>query len=233
MSKFDGAAFGEQIVAAVKAHLQPLREALGASKAENSALGGRIEALEARMPIAGPEGPKGEKGADGLPGNDGAPGLHGKDGRNGADGKDGPPGLDGKDGVPGLDGKDGKDGAPGEPGPPGRDGQPGVPGRDGQDGLGFDDLDIEHDGERGFTFRLRRGDRQKEWSFIMPVMLYRGVWAKDGRYSRGDAVTWRGSLWVAKAETSAKPDEASSAWTLCAKKGRDGKDAGRSEGARP
>ena len=55
----------------------------------------RIAVLEARQPVAGPQGP---------PGRDG---LNGKDGAEGRDGRDGADGLNGKDGVPGRDGKDG------------------------------------------------------------------------------------------------------------------------------
>jgi integrin beta 3 len=265
VSQFDGAAFGLKIVEMVKGHLQPLRDALDAAKAENVALRARIDVLEARSAVPGPEGqpgkdgavgPAGEPGAPGRDGTDGAPGLDGKDGAPGRDGstgpagKDGEPGRDGRDGVDGAPGLDGRDGAPGPAGPqgpqgergpsglqgerglqgeqglPGRDGQPGVPGRDGKDGLGFDDLDVDYDGARTFTFRLQRGDRTKEFAFTVPVMLYQGVW-QERSYEPGDSVTWRGSLWVARAATDSKPDEASTAWTLCAKKGRDGKDAAR------
>lgn len=192
--------------------------------------------------LPGPQGDRGERGEpgldgkDGAPGRDGAPGLDGKDGAPGAcgakgergdpgpQGERGEQGLTGEDGTPGLQGLAGERG---EKGLDGRDGQPGVPGRDGKDGLGFDDLTITHDGERGLAFMLQRGERTKEFAFTVPAMIYRGVWIEKA-WTRGDAVTWRGSLWIATRDTSTKPDEASSDWVLAAKKGRkggDGKDA--------
>jgi integrin beta 3 len=268
MSKpFDGAEFGRQMVDAVKAHLQPLKDALDAAKAENVALRARIEALEGRAAVPGPMGPQGEAGADGAPGldgRDGAPGpagpagergiegkagpqgeqgpagiagLDGKDGAPGRDGADGAPGLDGKDGAPGRDGKPGERGQAGErgekglDGKDGRDGLPGVQGRDGKDGLGFDDLHVEHDGARTITFRLARGERTKEFTFKVPVVIDAGVWREGSEYEPGDGVTWRGSYWIAQKGTTAKPDDGNADWRLAVKKGRDGKDAVRTVGA--
>jgi hypothetical protein len=87
---------------------------------------------------------------------------------------------------------------------------------------------VQHDGERGFTFRFIRGDVVKEFGrFIVPAMIYRGVFQSSKTYEPGDTVTWDGSLWLAKKTTTAKPDQASQesqqAWALCAKRGRDGK----------
>ena len=104
-----------------------------------------------------------------------------------------------------VTGTDGKDGAPGAP------------------GLGFDDLDVIHDGERTITLRFARGDQVKEFSAVLPVVLDRGVW-REGEYRKGDAVSWAGSLWIAQEDTSEKPD-AGKGWRLAVKRGRDGKDA--------
>lgn len=98
------------------------------------------------------------------------------------------------------------------------------PGPRGNDGMGFDDMKFLHDGERGFSFEFVRGKEKKEYSFSIPAMIYREVYRDGDKYVKGDAVTWGGSLWVAKTETSAKPGE-NSDWTLCAKRGRDGKEA--------
>jgi hypothetical protein len=94
--------------------------------------------------------------------------------------------------------------------------------KDGTDGFGFDDLNVEHDGERGFVLRFLRGDRTKEFSFALPVVLDRGVW-RGGGYKSGDAVTWAGSLWIAQKDTDTKPDSGEG-WRLAVKRGRDGKD---------
>ncbi len=55
---------------------------------------------------------------------------------------------------------------------------------------------------------------------------YRGVWREQQVYRLGDLVTARGSMWHANLpETTARPGDGSSAWTLAVKAGRDGKDA--------
>lgn len=103
----------------------------------------------------------------------------------------------------------------------GKDGEPGAAGRD---GFNLEDFDAEvmEDGRTVLlSFTGKHMDYKVELGF--GVMLYRGVW-KEGEYEKGDTVTWGGSLWHCDvAKTSAKPGDAD--WTLCAKKGRDGKDA--------
>lgn len=121
-------------------------------------------------------------------------------------------------------------GPKGEPGRDGRDGLPGLlglPGVDGQDGLGFDDLSVVHDGERGFTVRFVRGEHVKAFAFRLPVVIYRGVFAEGQSYEQGDAVTFGGHMWIAKTATTLKPDftpAAAKDWTLAVKEGRRGKD---------
>jgi hypothetical protein len=110
----------------------------------------------------------------------------------------------------------GKDGQPGEAG---KDGEPG---RDGADGLGFEDMSIEHDGERGFVLRFERGQIKKEFPFTIPSVIDRGVW-REGQYQKGDGATWAGSFFIAQRDTTDKP-ETSDAWRLSVKRGRDGKD---------
>lgn len=102
-------------------------------------------------------------------------------------------------------------------------GEKGEPGQDGKDGLGFDDLTVEHDGERGVVLRFQRGDVVKEFPLTFDVVLDRGVYKAGQEYAKGDAVTWGGSLWIAQKETSAKPEGGD--WRLAVKRGRDGKDA--------
>lgn len=167
--------------------------------------------------------------------------------------KDGVDGRDGRDGVDGKDGEDGKDGksftlkdadellqekmARWEldferrataalekaidrmPKP-----KDGVDGKDGADGLGFDDMQVEYDGERGVTLKFARGDRVKSVSLRIPVVIDRGVYRANESYEPGDGVTWGGSYWIAQQETKAKPDTPNSGWRLAVKKGRDGKD---------
>ncbi len=98
-----------------------------------------------------------------------------------------------------------------------------TPGPRGVDGLGFDDMEVVHDGERGFTFRFVRGAERKEFAFTVPVVLDRGVYKESQAYVRGDGVTWGGSFWIAQDETTDKPDSGKG-WRLAVKRGRDGKD---------
>ena len=117
----------------------------------------------------------------------------------------------------------GHDGAPGEKGEPGRDG---IDGKDGADALGFDDMDATYDGGRTITLRFARGDRVKEFSFEVPMVIDRGVYSQGREYSPGDGVTWAGSYWIAQEHTTEKPDTGKG-WRLAVKRGRDGKDAER------
>lgn len=52
---------------------------------------------------------------------------------------------------------------------------------------------------------------------------YRGVFREGEEYSAASMVTHGGSLWYANATTKAMPGRCGD-WTLCVKRGRDGKD---------
>jgi integrin beta 3 len=200
---------------------------------------GRVSSAIAAMPEAqvGPQGTPGERGEPGPPGERGI-GIAAIE-RTGArlsfeledgrvfDAGDVPRGEKGEPGQEGAVGRDGRDGLPGLPGAPGEraiDGKDGRDGIDGKDGLGFDDMTVEYDGERSFTFRLARGDTVKEWTRTVPVQLYRGVHVDGQAYEQGDVVTWGGSLYHCNEPTTEKPGAASKAWTLAVKRGQDGRD---------
>lgn len=55
-----------------------------------------------------------------------------------------------------------------------------------------------------------------------PTMVYKGIYS-EGEYLPGDTVTHSGSLWHCNEKTEGKPGTGDD-WTLCAKRGRDGKD---------
>lgn len=146
--------------------------------------------------------------------------------------KDGESGIDGKDGVSIAGAFIDREGSltitlsNGEVkslGPVvGKDGDPGKPGRD---GFSLDDFDasLMDDGRTILlSFVGKEMDYKVELAF--PAMVYRGVFNDGKTYVRGDTVTWGGSLWHCESETADKPGEGAKAWTLCAKKGRDGKD---------
>jgi hypothetical protein len=153
-----------------------------------------------------------------------------KDGEQGPEGKTGPQGERGADGKDGRDGRDaqGIPGDRGEKGDVGPVGPSGPQGDRGPDGLGFDDLSVTYDGQRTFTVTFQRGDVVKAFPFRMPVVLYRGIYDQSTTYEAGDAVTWGGSMWIARTDTaSVAPDENSVAgkkvWALSVMRGRAGK----------
>lgn len=93
----------------------------------------------------------------------------------------------------------------------------------GADGLGFEDLEAV-DEPTAMIFRFSRGDRVKEFAYPKPSLadFYKGIW-KDGAYKAGETVTFGGSLWLVRRNTSARP-ETNDDFVLVVKKGRDGKD---------
>lgn len=99
-----------------------------------------------------------------------------------------------------------------------------VPGPAGKDGLGFEHMEFVQTSERNFVLRFTRGQELKEFPFRFNVPLYRGVWREGHIFESADRVTWGGSEWHCNEPTSDKPGEGSKAWTLCTKRGRDGKD---------
>lgn len=198
----------------------------------------------------GEPGIPGEKGEQGIPGNPGERGEQGIQGIPGIPGEVGPVGKQGEQGLQGEKGKDGKDG---EIGPQGKDGADGadvvsgfidrdgnailtldngrtinlgrVVGKDGEPGLGFQDSDFDSDGERRFTFKVSRNGMAISKEFVVPIMIYRGVWVEEKEYEQGDCVTWGGSLYHCNETTREKPGSGSKAWTLAVKRGTDGRDA--------
>lgn len=60
----------------------------------------------------------------------------------------------------------------------------------------------------------------------VPRMEYRGVWADAlGECRKGDAVTFGGSLWICRADTTTAKPGVSADWQLAVKKGRDARAA--------
>lgn len=196
---------------------------------------------------AGEVGAPGEDGAPGEPGPVGLSGSPGEKGEDGADGEAGAPGEDGEDGRDGVGltgaviDREGRlvltlsDGSLRELGlVVGKDADMEVladvivreiarqpKARDGVDGLGFDHLEVLHDGERTVTLRFSRGDQVKEFPLVIPAIIDRGVW-RPGRYAKGDGVTWDGSFFIAQKETEGRP-LITTDWRQAVKKGQPGK----------
>jgi hypothetical protein len=196
-------------------------------RGEQGATGETGESIIGPVGLTGPEGAQGLKGDVGERGEKGLQGADGVGLANAVLGKDGQLILTCSDGsIRALGVVVGKDGAPGERGADGI-GINGKDGKDGQDALGFDDIDVQHDGERTFRFKFVRGERVKEFGpFTVPLVIDRGVYQAGTVYEKGDGVTWAGSYWIAQESTTAKPGEAgmqSRAWRLAVKKGGDGK----------
>ena len=155
-----------------------------------------------------------------------------------------------KDGDPGKDGSDGADGKAVDAEeiakmvadevsqmPKPRDGRDGKDGRDALDRIDADAINkridesvyrllpkIEIDGRSVILSTTSPDGTVDIKTHSLPHTLYKGVW-RAGVYDIGDMVTFGGSLWHCNESGEDKPGDASKSWTLCAKKGRDGKNA--------
>lgn len=98
-----------------------------------------------------------------------------------------------------------------------------MPGPPGADGMGFDDMHMEYDGERTFSFVFRKDGKENRYDFAAPLVLDRGVFKEGQPYVKGDGVSFGGCFWIAQKETNAKPGT-DPTWRLAVKKGRDAKD---------
>jgi integrin beta 3 len=239
-----------QFVSELVTALPPARDGVDGKNADRVELARFVVAEVSRQVEALPtvrDGIDGKDGSRGEKGDPGEVGDMGPAGEKGEPGEAGEPGEDGRDGI-GLTGaiidRSGRlvltlsDGTLRELGEiVGRDGKDAdmeelaeiivrevakMPKpRDGVDGLGFDELDVLHDGERTVTFRLSRGDKVKDFPMVIPAIIDRGVWEKR-RYAKGDGVTWDGSFFIAQTETEGQP-LVSKDWRQAVKAGRPGR----------
>lgn len=85
--------------------------------------------------------------------------------------------------------------------------------------------DVTQADERTFTVRREMlSGKVFERSFAIPAVVDREVYREGEAYKRGDGVTWGRHFWIARRDTTAKP-EAGDDWRLAVKSGRDGADA--------
>jgi len=197
----------------------------------------------------GARGNDGERGEKGETGATGERGEKGDQGDTGARGEAGERGEKGETGDRGEQGPAGEKGHRGEQGATGDRGEKGEAGAAGKDGIGLVGVLKDHEGNLAFTMTdgtlvkvglvdgkdgapgrdydpdvLRTEVKAAVQAAALAPLAdaYKGVW-KVGAYRKGDAVTWAGSLFIAKADTDAKP-ESNEDWQLAVKRGRDGKD---------
>lgn len=98
---------------------------------------------------------------------------------------------------------------------------------------GIDNLSMEQIDERRSEAVIRTSDGTVlRRLFEVPAMIFRGVFKEGSDYTRGDMVAYAGSLWHCDCDTKDKPGDESRTWTLCAKRGRDGK-SGKDPKAQP
>ena len=90
---------------------------------------------------------------------------------------------------------------------------------------GIQRLDFEQVDERTFhSVAVLSSGKSTVDTFTMPVMLYKSVYKAEHQYRQGDMVTCSGSLWHCDEDTTDRPGgKDSKGWTLCAKKGADGR----------
>ena len=174
----------------------------------------RIAALEARQLVPGRDGrdgqgivgPVGKKGANGAPGAPGVPGAVGARGETGITGEDGAPGTNGRDGADGLHGKDG------------------APGTNGRDGT-LEDCAMVWIDERTAAWQRASGEVVPGSRHHWDIPLFRGVFDAARAYDIGDEVICSGSMWIARAATTQRPDEdgpGAHDWQLVTKRGATG-----------
>lgn len=106
-------------------------------------------------------------------------------------------------------------------------------GKDGMDGVGFDDMEMEYNGDRLVVFKFVKGENAKTFNLQFPIPLFRGIW-EPNEYEKSDIVQRDGSMWIALRTTTAEPGKNNSDdWRLCAMRGREGKPGKPGEPGKP
>jgi len=93
----------------------------------------------------------------------------------------------------------------------------------GKDGVSFEDFTLAYDTEnQEVVVKARSGDVTKEVRAPIRGITLGGYWRDGTKAKAQEAWSYGGCLWVAKCDTSSKPDTTSEDWLLAARKGRDG-----------
>lgn len=102
--------------------------------------------------------------------------------------------------------------------------------KDGRDGVGWDDMQVEHDGKRMVSFKfIKDGEVRHITSIVIPCVIDAGFYQEGMEVQKGDGLTFGGSYWIAQKDTNTKPEIGNPDYRLAVKKGRDGKNADRAE----
>lgn len=99
----------------------------------------------------------------------------------------------------------------------------GKDGQNGKDGVGFESLEVSFDGE-AIVHEYKSADRVFTQRFPIQIMKHIGFWRDGMEAKSGNTATDNGSLWLCVKDTTERPAYNSDAWTLAARKGRDGLD---------
>lgn len=201
----------------------------------------------------GAAGDRGEKGVAGRDGIDGAAGLDGVAGERGEKGDRGDSGPRGDRGEKGDAGRDGAEIMPLLSIDPEKSYGKGTwavhrgglwlareqtSGTDGWECIvaGIDDIQLSLDADlRTVQLSITRSNgRVVTREVSLPAMIYRGIWAAEEAYAKGDTSTRDGSLWIlVDQQQKGAPGTEGSGWRLAAKRGRDGKDGPRGDRGAP
>lgn len=192
----------------------------------------------------GDQGPQGERGETGLPGEKGEKGDPGERGEKGDRGDQGPQGERGETGIAGKDGKDGLNGKDGKDGIDGKDGKDGIGIQDamidheGKLNLVFSDGRTKCLGVvvgksfENFTMKYLPDSHEIAVSATVAGLTQhlrypaggirsKGYWRDGMKAKAGDAYSLGGNLWVARNDTTVRPDYKSEDWHMMVQRGRD------------
>jgi hypothetical protein len=106
-------------------------------------------------------------------------------------------------------------------------------GENGRDCIDLATFDVQvEDDFRTWRVSAKAGEQLIERTVHVAVPVFQGVWKVGDEYKRGDIVGFGGSAFIAKRDTTAKP-ETDDSWQMFVKRGRDGKDAVKVERSDP
>ncbi|MCE8052282.1 hypothetical protein HOP61_13305 [Halomonas daqingensis] len=90
---------------------------------------------------------------------------------------------------------------------------------------GVKSVEIEQTDTKAFTIKtlMSSGEEQAQ-VFTLPVTVYKGTYVESESYTKGDLVTWGGSVWHSEIEENTTKPGAGEEWKLAVKKGQNGRD---------